>query len=321
MSDRVDVAVVGGGAAGIAAARHLADRHRAVLLIEALPRLGGRAHSATFDGLTLDLGCGWLHSAKRNPLAALAQVQGQLLDRSPSAWHRQLRNLHFPPEAQREAWQAFQDLSERLHRNPPPSDCAGDAMARDDRWRPFIDGVSSFINGTELDRLSVSDYLAYEDASTEDNWRLPAGYGAFIAALGTALPVALDTQVNSLTLDTDITLETNRGPIHARAAIVAVSTAILARGNIRFTPAIDDHLQAASRLPLGLADKVYLSLADPETVPPESHLLGRVDSAATGSYYIRPFGLPVIECFLGGACARGLEKLGPDAAFAFVVGS
>jgi monoamine oxidase len=319
MSDRVDVAIVGGGAAGIAAARHLTDRHRSVLLIEALPRLGGRAHTATFDGLTLDLGCGWLHSAKRNPLAALARTQGQLLDRSPSAWHRQLRNLHFPPEAQREAWHAFQNLSERLRRDPPPSDCAGDAIARDDRWRPFLDGVSSFINGAELDQLSVRDYLAYEDASTDDNWRLPEGYGAFIAAQGAALPMALDTQVKSVTLGTDIILTTNRGSIHARSAIVAVSTAVLARGDIRFTPAIDAHLQAASRLPLGLADKVYLSLADPQAVPPESHLLGRIDSAATGSYYIRPFGLPVIECFLGGACARGLEKLGPDAAFVFVI--
>jgi len=319
MSDRVDVAIVGGGAAGIAAARRLAERHRSVLLIEALPRLGGRARTASLDGLRLDLGCGWLHSAQRNPLAALAAAQGETLDRSESAWHRQLRNLHFPPEAQREAWGAFQRLGERLHRQPPPSDCAGDALLRDDRWRPFIDGVSSFINGTELDQLSVRDYLAYEDASTDDNWRLPGGYGAFIAALGAALPVALNTQVDSVTVGTDIALATPRGSIYARAAIVAVSTAVLARGHIRFAPSIDTHLQAASRLPLGLADKVFLSLADPNVIPPESHLLGRIDRAATGSYYLRPFGLPVIECYLGGACARGLERLGEKAAFAFVI--
>jgi len=318
MSDRVDVAIVGGGAAGIAAARRLAELHRSVLLIEALPQLGGRARTAIFNGLNLDLGCGWLHSARRNPLAALAETQAQTLDRSESAWHRQLRNLKFPPEAQSEAWRAFGSLSERLHRDPPPSDRAGDALARDDRWRPFIDGVSSFINGAELDQLSVRDYLAYEDASTEDNWRLPSGYGAYIATLGAALPVSLDTQVQSLTLDRDVVLATNRGPIHARGAIVAVSTAVLARGHIRFTPAIDDHLQAASRLPLGLADKVFLALADPQAVPPESHLLGRIDSAATGSYYLRPFGLPVIECYLGGGCARGLEKLGAEATIAFV---
>ena len=56
-------------------------------------------------------------------------------------------------------------------------------------------------------------------------------------------------------------LDTNRGPIEARAAIVTVSTAVLASGVIRFDPPADEHLHAASRLPLGLADKIFLSLA------------------------------------------------------------
>lgn len=316
----VDVAIVGGGAAGIAAARRLSGLNRSVLLIEALPRLGGRALTETFQGLPLDLGCGWLHSARRNPLAAQAEAQGEVLDRNQSAWHRQLRNLHFSPEEQREAWEAFSSLSERLHSNPPPSDCAGDAMARDDRWRPFVDGVSSFINGTELDRLSAADYLAYEDASTDDNWRVPTGYGAFIAGLGAGIPAALETQVDSIAFGADVTLATGRGTIHALAAIVAVPTTVLARGDIRFPASVDEHLQAASRLPLGLADKVYLSVANLAAVPPESHLIGRLDRAATGSYYIRPFGRAVIECYLGGSCAHDLETAGAEAAFAFAIG-
>jgi monoamine oxidase len=316
---RVDVAIVGAGAAGIAAARRLADLNRSVLLIEALPRLGGRARTEYLQGMPLDLGCGWLHSARRNPLAAEAETQGMVLDRSPSAWHRQLHNIYFSPQEQREAWAAFSELTERLHKNPPPSDCAGDALAADDRWRPFIDGVSSFINGTELDQLSAADYVAYEDASSEDNWRLPGGYGAFICGLATGIPAALETQVRSVTFGADVALETTRGTLHALAAIVAVPTPILAQGGIRFSPACDDHLQAASRLPLGLADKVYLSIAESGTVPPESHLIGRIDRAATGSYYLRPFGRPLIECYLGGACARDLESAGPLAAFAFAI--
>jgi monoamine oxidase len=314
------VAIVGGGAAGIAAARQLAARRRSVRLIEALPRLGGRARTQMLQGMPLDLGCGWLHSAGRNPLAALAEAQGEVLDRSRSAWHRQLRNIHFSPEEQHEAWGAFSGLGERLHSDPPASDCAGDALAPDDRWRPFVDAVSTFINGTELDRLSIADYLAYEDASTDDNWRLPRGYGAFIAGLGASIPVTLETQVESITFGADVVLATTRGTVRARAVIVAVPTTVLAQGRIRFPATVDDHLQAASRLPLGLADKVYLSVADLDAVPPESHLLGRLDRTATGSYYLRPFGRAVIECYLGGACARELEAAGAEAAFAFAVG-
>src|SRR6185295_15617416 len=104
----VDVAIVGGGAAGIAAARRLVEQQRSVLLIDALPRLGGRAHSVDLAGFPTDLGCGWLHSAERNPLAALAEAQGETLDRSEGAWRRQLANIHFSAADQQLAWAAYE---------------------------------------------------------------------------------------------------------------------------------------------------------------------------------------------------------------------
>ena len=320
MTGGVDVAIVGGGAAGIAAARRLAERGRSVLIIEALQRLGGRAHSMTIEGMALDLGCGWLHSARRNPLAALAEEEGQVLDRSEGAWHKQLCNINFPPEDQREAWAAYEHFRQQLRIDPPSSDRAGDFVARDDRWRPFLDALSSFINGAELDQLSAADFVAYDSAAGETNWRLPQGYGAFIAGLGGDLPTALQTSVQSVSHDRGVVIETDRGTIHAAAAIVAVSTAVLGAGAIRFAPGVDDHLHAASRLPLGLADKVFLSLADPQAVPAESHLLGRLDRAETGSYYIRPFGCPIVECYLGGTFAHELEDTGEAAAESFVIG-
>ncbi|MGO8833276.1 MAG: FAD-dependent oxidoreductase, partial [Roseiarcus sp.] len=65
---KVAVAIIGGGAAGIAAARRLRDACVEALLIEARPRLGGRAWTVVEpSGSPLDLGCGWLHSADRNP--------------------------------------------------------------------------------------------------------------------------------------------------------------------------------------------------------------------------------------------------------------
>lgn len=315
----VDVAIVGAGAAGIAAAHRLVGLRRSVLLIEALPRLGGRAHTLMAGGFPQDMGCGWLHSAERNPLAALAQARGEAIDRSEGAWRRQLGDIDFPARDQEKAWAAYEHLKDRLRRDPPASDRAGDAVARDDRWRPYLDALSGYVNGTELDQLSAADFLAYEDAAGDHNWRLPSGYGAFIAGLGTGVPARLGTSVQAISEDKDVVLETDQGTIHARAAIVTVSTTVLGKGAIRFAPALDDHLQAATRLPLGLADKVLLSVAEPERVPAESHLLGAIDRAETGSYYLRPFGRPLIEAFLGGACARALEGAGEAAAVAFAI--
>ena len=318
MTELLDVVIVGAGAAGIAAARRLIRLGRSVLLVEALHRLGGRAYTAQFAGLPLDLGCGWLHSADRNPLAELANAANVKIDRRKAAWGEQLRDVGATAETQARAWGEYEAFGTRLRRDPPPSDRAGDAMSPSDPWHPFVDALSGFTNGTEIDQLSVADFLAYDEAASGTNWRLSTGYGAFIASLGAGLPAALGTRVTAISGGRHTRLDTDRGPIEARAAIVAVSTAVLASGAIRFDPPADEHLNAASRLPLGLADKIFLSLAEPDSVPPESHLLGRFDDARTGSYYLRPFGRPYVECFLGGAFARELEAEGEPAAVTFV---
>ena len=74
---------------------------------------------------------------------------------------------------------------------------------------------------------------------------------------------------------------------------------------------------AASCLPLGLANKLYLAIEGQTSLEPERHVIGNPHRAETGSYYIRPFGRPVIECFFGGAGARALEAAGLDAALGF----
>lgn len=315
-----DVAIVGAGAAGISAGRRLRALGKSVLLIDALPRLGGRAHSQILQDMPLDMGAHWLHSGERNPLTALAESHGEKIERRRAAWGQQWRDIGATRETQHGAWRAYENFIERLHSNPPASDRAGDAIAQDDPWRPFADAISTYVNGVELDQLSVTDFLRYDDAASENDWRLQNGYGAFIASLGEDLPATLSTRVSAVSYGTGIALETDRGAVHAKAAIITAASTVLASGAIRFTPSIDDHLHAAAHLPLGLADKVFLSVADANAFEPETHLLGSFEQAATGSYYIRPFGRPVIECFLGGAAARALEHDGASAASDFCIG-
>ncbi|MDA8062216.1 MAG: FAD-dependent oxidoreductase, partial [Actinomycetota bacterium] len=54
--DRVDVVVVGAGLAGLAAARHLEDAGRSVVVLEASDGVGGRVRSDRVDGFVLDRG-------------------------------------------------------------------------------------------------------------------------------------------------------------------------------------------------------------------------------------------------------------------------
>src|ERR1041384_2173251 len=56
-----DVIVVGGGFAGVTAARETALRGARTLLLEARDRLGGRTWTAPWEGLDIELGGGWVH--------------------------------------------------------------------------------------------------------------------------------------------------------------------------------------------------------------------------------------------------------------------
>lgn len=57
----LDVIVIGGGFAGVTAAREAARNGRSVLLLEARDRLGGRTWTADWDGREIEYGGGWVH--------------------------------------------------------------------------------------------------------------------------------------------------------------------------------------------------------------------------------------------------------------------
>lgn len=62
---------------------------------------------------------------------------------------------------------------------------------------------------------------------------------------------------------------------------------------------------------------MFLHLGDGHGLEPETHMLGNPHSSCRGSCYVRPLGRPVIEAFVGGACAEQLERNGLVGAFAF----
>src|SRR5512141_1074932 len=110
-----EVVIVGGGAAGIAAGRRLAKAAIDCLIVGARPRLGGRAWTiADASGSALDLGCGWLHSADRNPWVAVAEAQGRIIDKSPPPWAKPALPNGFPLSEQDEFTSAQHAFYARL---------------------------------------------------------------------------------------------------------------------------------------------------------------------------------------------------------------
>jgi len=319
----VEVVVVGGGSAGIAAGRRLRDAAIDCLVVEARDRLGGRAWTVTDpSGYAIDLGCGWLHSADRNPWAAVAQEQGASVDKSRPPWMSPSPEIGFPRAQQNDFQKAMAAFFARLEKaGESASDVPASAyLDPASPWNGLITAIGTYISGAEFDRVSAKDLQRYEEADSGVNWRVVEGLGSVISAYGANLPLVLDCPVSAIDhRGKRLRIETAKGVISADQVIVTIPTPLIAAERIAFTPALRQKTEAALGLPLGLADKLFMSLDHAEEFANGTRIFGRTDRAATGAYQFRPLGRPMIEAYFGGACAAQLEAHGDGAFFDFAV--
>ena len=311
----VDVAIIGAGAAGLGAAHALKASRLSSIVLEARDRAGGRGHTIMASPeITFDVGCGWLHSADKNSFVPVAQELNFEIDRNRPPWRERGFDAAFPPEQRREfmrALDAFYQRAEQAAKDGRDS-AANACLEPGNRWNPMIDAISTYVNGTELDRVSILDMDAYEDTGL--NWRVRQGYGALMAAYGAPCPLALNTEVTRIDHSTSrLSIETSKGTLSARCVIVTVPTNLIADEAIRFHPELPAKVDAARGLPLGLADKVTLALDRPDDLPVDGNLRGATMRTAMGAYHLRPFGQACVEGFFGGRFARELEDAGEGA--------
>ena len=270
-----DVVILGAGAAGVGAGRRLAQAGASFVLLEARARIGGRTLTLAREA-PLDIGAAWLHSGDRNVLTALAEANGFEVDRTPAPWQRQTLAPGLSAVEQAAFGEAFRRFEQRIETE---AERDGDKPASaylepDGRWNAMLSAVFTYISSAELERIDARDYARYEDSGV--NWRVRAGYGALVAALGAGLPVRLETEV--LGVDHSgalVRIDTSRGAVEARAAIVTLPTSRL--GALAFTPDLPGKREAALALPLGAAEKVHFALAQAEEFPIDGRLFARTD--------------------------------------------
>ena len=112
------------------------------------------------------------------------------------------------------------------------------------------------------------------------------GLGVLIARLGEQVPLALSTPASRISWSgRDVAVETPAGKIAARAAIVTVSSNVLAAGNIKFTPEIPKRqLDAAAKLSLGSYDRIALQLpGNPLGLARDDVIIEQSNSTAYGA--------------------------------------
>ncbi len=320
-ADETDVLVVGAGVAGIAAARTLHARGLSCLVLEAKDRIGGRAYT---DATGFDHGASWLHQANDNPLTGFAEALGfETVDHDKLRQRLLFTEGRFATTAERGAFAATEDrfwrVIEAAAADGTPDRPASDAAPQGGRFDALVahwEGAQ--ICAAELSRMSLHDFAA--TALDGPNLLLRRGLGTLVASLAEGLPIRLSAPVTRLDWGgSGVEGSGAFGRIRARAAIITVSTGVLAQASIAFTPDLPAQTRdAINALPLGLLSKLSFPIP-PGTLPefgPFASL--RRDISGPGdrpiSWIARPFGAPVMLAFIGGSLAWELSRAGKHAA-------
>ena len=270
MKDGPDVIILGGGVAGLAAARDLTAAGARVLLVEARDRLGGRVLTHHTPDGPVELGAEFVHGAVEETLSVAREAALPLREtdraaprtateeRGTSGFFLAMDELlaHASPDGPDESFRQLVDRADV----PPETKATGLSLVEGYHAAdPSRIGVRSLLKNTAAD----------ERPGANRQFRFARGYDGLV----TALRERIDARLFEVRLGTVITaVEWRRGravvktssgeALAAPRLIVTVPLGVLKAGAIQFSPRLADKEEAIARLEMGDAERVSLCLGD-----------------------------------------------------------
>ena len=271
------MAIIGAGAAGMAAAHRLTEAGCRVVIVEARDRIGGRIHTLhdTRFPLPVELGAEFIHG--RN-----VETWDLLRAANASAYFADGHHRHFRGGRLRAADGFFDEVARvlaRLKRVKRDGDLSFTEFLRrhcnEPRLRQSRRIALAFVEGfdaADANLISAHSLAASEGASDEaaESFRIIDGYASVTdfllrAARQANLTLRLNTVVRTLRWKrggVETIIGDGGARIRAERAIVTVPVGMLRDGKPRFEPDLPAKRAAAGKIEMGNVVKVILKFAE-----------------------------------------------------------
>ncbi|HET7815670.1 MAG TPA: NAD(P)/FAD-dependent oxidoreductase [Candidatus Baltobacteraceae bacterium] len=236
-----DVIIVGAGAAGLTAARRLAQRGKRVLLLEARDRIGGRAWTLERHGVRMEMGAEFIHGDAELTHRLMREAGLKWEGFDGSMWRETADGTLVCEE---DSFESDDDLFaglKALERDISVADYLA-RFASDDALRQRAQMALSFVEGFDAadPQIASARGIAHEWASGVDNssGRPCEGYGRLMHFLHAecvkaGVEVRLNRAVTSIAYDSKgIAVD----GLRAKACIVTLPAAVLRGGAVTFDP-------------------------------------------------------------------------------------
>ena len=310
-TSNIEIAVIGAGVAGLAAARELNRKNLTPVILEARDRVGGRVLTV-HDPLTavpVELGAEFVHGIHPDLWGVLREMRVPVVELGGEHWTGDSGGFH-PADS---AWQEIGRVFEAMSRAPEQSfaDFIAGVPASEDVKRAATAYVEGF-NAARKEQVSVA-WLNQEDEASEEingdrSFRILAGYDSVARHLARDLDVRLSTEVTEIRWNPgDVLLSTSRGSIRAKKALVAVPLALLHHGRVRITPEPASLIAARNAIATGNALRITFRFAEAKwakAAPHVSFMHGGSDFPVWWTAY--PVNTPVITAWAAGPNADAL---------------
>ncbi len=254
-----DTLIIGAGAAGLAAGRHLHDAGQSILLVEARDRIGGRIWTDdTFADFPVELGAELIHGedtvtqalvrdaslhtlpAPRKPLLRWGAEGGaRLIADLPPALQKTLKALlaaynQLPTQANLATDEALADYLYRRGFTPTEIEMADVLLAQ------TCCASIKTLSCADLVREMMADHAGQEE------FRITEGYAALLSAYSAGLPIQLNTPVRVIRRKPEgVTVVTDKATLQARRVLLTVPVSVLQAQVIAFEPRLSPSKQAA----------------------------------------------------------------------------